>query len=62
MNAEAKLTGGIGTSGLCDQGSACASYTSARAARVLLIDDDPSMKHMLANYLEQHDKHVTLAS
>ena len=25
-------------------------------------DDDPSMRHMLLNYLEQHEMRVTLAS
>jgi two-component system, OmpR family, response regulator len=29
---------------------------------VLVIDDDPLLKHMLVNYLEQHDMRVTLAS
>jgi two-component system, OmpR family, response regulator len=62
MNAEAGLTSSVGTSGLLDQGNAHVSYTGARVARVLVIDDDPSMKHMLSNYLEQHDMRVTVAS
>jgi DNA-binding response OmpR family regulator len=62
MNAEAKLTSSVGTSGLFDQGNAHVSYVSARGARVLVIDDDPSMQHMLLNYLEQHDMQVALAS
>jgi DNA-binding response OmpR family regulator len=28
---------------------------------VLVIDDDPSMQHMLVNYLEQHNMHVVSA-
>jgi DNA-binding response OmpR family regulator len=35
---------------------------TARPTRVLVIEDDPSMKHMLVNYLEQHDMTVALAS
>jgi DNA-binding response OmpR family regulator len=38
------------------------SGTTSRPTRVLVIEDDPSMKHMLVNYLEQHDMSVTLAS
>jgi two-component system OmpR family response regulator len=34
---------------------------SSRRARVLVIDDDPSMQHMLVNYLEQHDIHAVSA-
>ena len=33
-----------------------------KPARVLVIEDDPSMKHMLVSYLEQHDMRVTSAS
>ena len=38
-----------------------ASGAAARPTRVLVIEDDPSMKHMLVNYLEQHDMSVTSA-
>ncbi len=62
MNAEARLTSSVGSSGLFDQGNTHVSSAGTRAARVLVIDDDPSMKHMLSNYLEQHDMRVTLAS
>ena len=31
------------------------------ATRVLIIDDDPSMQHMLVSYLEQHDMSVVSA-
>jgi DNA-binding response OmpR family regulator len=62
MNADARLTSSVGRSGLFDQGSVPMSYAGARAARVLVIDDDASMKHTLLNYLEQHDMRVTLAS
>lgn len=62
MSAEARLSSSVGISGLFDQGDARVSYVGARSARVLVIDDDPSMKHMLLNYLEQHDIRVSLAS
>jgi DNA-binding response OmpR family regulator len=62
MNAEANLTVGIGTSGLFGQGDAQVSCGAARSARVLVVDDDPLVKRMLVNYLEQHDMRVTSAS
>ena len=34
----------------------------ARPTRVLVIDDDPSMQHMIVNYLEQHNMRVISAS
>ncbi|HEX4504410.1 MAG TPA: response regulator, partial [Alphaproteobacteria bacterium] len=27
-------------------------------ARVLVVDDDPDMRHLLVNYLEQNDMHA----
>ncbi len=62
MNAEARLPSSVGSSGLFDQGDAHLSYAGVGLARVLVINDDPSMKHMLLTYLEQHDMRVTLAS
>ena len=62
MNAEARLTSGVESSSLLEQSDRHLSYPSGRAARILVIDDDPSMNHMLLNYLEQHDMHVALAS
>lgn len=38
------------------------SETGSRPSRVLVVDDDPAMQHMLANYLEQHNMHVVSAS
>jgi two-component system OmpR family response regulator len=31
-------------------------------AHVLLVDDDPTMQHMVVSYLEEHNMHVTSAS
>jgi PleD family two-component response regulator len=62
MNVEARLSGGVGTSGLFDLGDTRAGRVDVRSPRVLVIDDDPSMRHMLSNYLEQHEMRVTLAS
>ena len=62
MNVEARLSTSDGTSGLFDEGDARAGRVDVRSSRVLVIDDDRSMRHMLANYLEQHDMRVTLAS
>jgi hypothetical protein len=36
--------------------------TGNRPSQVLVVDDDPAMQHMLANYLEQHNMHVVSAS
>lgn len=57
MSAEARQSSSVGISGLFDQ-----SDVGARSARVLVIDDDPSMKHKLSDYLEQHDMRVSFAS
>lgn len=35
--------------------------SSGRPTRVLIVDDDPSMQHMLADYLEQHNMRVVSA-
>ena len=59
MNVEARLSTSLGTFGLFDQGD---TRAGERSPRVLVIDDDPSMRHMLSNYLEQHEIRVTLAS
>jgi DNA-binding response OmpR family regulator len=60
MNSEANLYGNAAyvLGGNAEQ----VSSTTASPTRVLVIEDDPSMKHMLVNYLEQHDMRVALAS
>jgi DNA-binding response OmpR family regulator len=60
MNAEARPPSRVGSSSLSDQSDAHLSYIGAGSARVLVVNDDPSMKHMLLNYLEQHEMRVTL--
>jgi DNA-binding response OmpR family regulator len=60
MSPEAN-THGV-TSGMLDEYPQNGHGTTARQTRVLVIEDDPSMKHMLVNYLEQHDMWVTSAS
>src|SRR3954468_5203680 len=62
MSAEARRSSSAGISGLFDQCDARVSYAGASSARVLVIDDDPSMKHMLSDYLEQHDMRVSFAA
>jgi two-component system OmpR family response regulator len=39
-----------------------ATCTSSRTTRVLVVDDDPSLRHMLRDYLEQHNMRVVTAS
>ena len=62
MNDEATLSNRVGAFGLFDHGHARAGRVDVRSPRVLVIDDDPSMRRMLSNYLEQHEMRVTLAS
>jgi two-component system KDP operon response regulator KdpE len=59
MNADTGLI-----SGISDRPNQYAENvsTATRSTRVLVVDDDPSMKHMLVNYLEQHDMRVTATS
>ena len=62
MNVEARLSSSVGTFGLFDEGDARAGCVDVGSPRVLVIDDDPSMRHMLLNYLERNEMRVTLAS
>jgi len=62
MNVEARLSTKVGTFGLFDQGDTRAGHADERSPRVLVIDEDPSMRHILSNYLEQHEMRVALAS
>jgi PleD family two-component response regulator len=36
-------------------GDASGGERPSRPPRILIIDDDPSMQHMIVNYLGQHD-------
>jgi DNA-binding response OmpR family regulator len=38
------------------------SAGNGRPARILVVDDDPSMQHMIVDYLEQHNMRVVSAS
>jgi two-component system OmpR family response regulator len=42
--------------------SKSANDEHARATRILLVDDDPAIRHMVANYLEGHNMRVVSAS
>lgn len=53
---------GIDTPGLSARLCEDVIATTARPTHVLVIEDDPSMKHMLVRYLEQHDMRVASAS
>jgi two-component system, OmpR family, response regulator len=57
MNADTGLI-----SGISDGSNAENLSTATRSTRVLVIDDDPVIKDMLVNYLEQHDMRVTATS
>jgi DNA-binding response OmpR family regulator len=61
MSARADLNGGTVVP-LPVQLAASANSASGRPTRVLVVDDDPSMKHMLLNYLEQQDMRVSAVS
>jgi DNA-binding response OmpR family regulator len=53
---------GVATPGLRDGHRESVDGAPAKQTRVLVIEDDPSMKHMLVNSLEQHNMQVTSAS
>jgi DNA-binding response OmpR family regulator len=61
MSAKAGLNGGVVVP-FSAQFAASINSVGARPTRVLVVDDDPSMKHMLVDYLEQQDMRVSLAS
>lgn len=56
------ISDGVEAPGLTDGYPEIVSGTTTRPTRVLVIEDDPSMKHMLVNYLEQHDMRVASAA
>jgi two-component system, OmpR family, response regulator len=62
MNVQARLCTSVGTFGLVDERDTHTARVGERSPRVLVIDDDPSMRRTLSNYLEQHEMRVTLAS
>jgi two-component system, OmpR family, response regulator len=60
MSAELDWISSVRAPDACDgDGATC---TSSRPTRVLVVDDDPSLRHMLRDYLEQHNMRVVTAS
>jgi two-component system OmpR family response regulator len=61
MSPEARGWGGEAprASGAYDQ---AASNERTPPARILVVDDDPAIRHMVANYLEGHNMRVSSAS
>jgi two-component system, OmpR family, response regulator len=59
MTPEASPVSSNGVRGPAQQSTGNAS---AKPPRVLVVDDDTSMQHMLANYLEQHNMQVFSAA
>jgi DNA-binding response OmpR family regulator len=62
MTAEAALSADDGLPNLSGWHGESAKSVGTRPTQVLVIDDDPSMKHMLLRYLEQHDMRVSSAA
>jgi len=62
MYADTGLISGLGTSDRSGQYAENAAKLTNGSTRVLVIDDDPSMRHMLVNYLGQHDMMVVATS
>jgi hypothetical protein len=54
--------GGVESAGLSGLDAESGGHNNKRPPRVLAVDDDPSMRHMLANYLEQHIMRVSSAA
>ena len=61
MNVQANRPGSLEGQELASPYEVDTGHPLGRPARVLVIDDDPSMQHMLVNYLEQHNMHVVSA-
>jgi two-component system, OmpR family, response regulator len=55
---EAAGIGGVESAGLSGSDVESGGHNNKRPPRVLVVDDDPSMRHMLANYFEQHNMRV----
>jgi two-component system OmpR family response regulator len=62
MSAEASQISSIEPADPSGRYCGTTSNASMRLTRVLVVDDDPSVQHMLVNYLEQHDMRVSSAS
>jgi PleD family two-component response regulator len=59
---ETAWIGGVGASDLFGSRDEGRGHNGNRPTRVIVVDDDPSMQHMLANYLEQHNMRVFSAA
>jgi two-component system OmpR family response regulator len=62
MNEEASLASGVEANYASKQYAESASYAFTRPTRVLVVDDDPSIQHMIVNYLERQNMLVIAAS
>jgi PleD family two-component response regulator len=62
MNAETSPISRVKTTSAFSRYADGASSSIANTPRVLVIDDDPSMQHMIVNYLEQHNMQAVAAS
>ena len=62
MSAEASLISSVKSTFASSRHANGASNSVANSTRVLVIDDDPSMQHMIVNYLEQHNMRAVAAS
>ena len=62
MSAEASLISSVKSTFASSRHANGASNSVANSTRVLVIDDDPSMQHMIVNYLEQHNMRAVAVS
>lgn len=56
------MIGNVATGHAPHQYSGITGPGTAKLARVLVVDDDPAMQHMLVSYLEKHNMRVLSAS
>jgi two-component system OmpR family response regulator len=61
VSAEASQISSVETPGQFGRPYESTSDASSRPTRVLVVDDDPSVQHMLVNYLEPHNMRVISA-
>jgi two-component system OmpR family response regulator len=62
MNRETRLIDGEEAGAWPVQHTESVASGGGRPARILLVEDDLSMRHMVANYLEQHNLRLVSAS
>ena len=62
MNSFIGPISGRGLRDLSSRSVESAKADQGRGARILFVDDDAAIRHMVESYLEEHDMHVVTAT